>query len=293
MKLKHYPILLVPVCLATFVLRAMELILCIDPRSGYFTVGSVLPTVLNVFLVLATLLFATVLLTKRESKPTAVRLRRSSRTELILGIAAAMATVAFSLSRWLSLLFDKTVSAGDCFKSMEFLQVILGLGSAVFLIFYVTYPKQSAKQNLWRGMSLFLTGYTLLLLVVNFLDPDVAFSRAFGIYHIVFYGMAAAASVSFSKIMARLFGRKAFFFFTCMMTVMMALRLADTVLALIPENPYAIPESIFAAIADLLLTAFYLWQMKKLLKPVKKRKPQPEVPAEEPEPEEPAPEPQI
>lgn len=287
MKLKHYPMLLIPVCLVTFVLRALELILCIDPRSGYFTVGSVLPTVMNVFLLLVALLFATVLLTKRELKPTAVRLRRASRTELILGIAAAMATVAYALSRWLVLLFDKTVPLSDCIKSPDFLLVLLALGSAVFLIFYVTYPKVSAKQNLWRAMSLFLTGYTLLLLVRNFLDPDVAFSHAFGIYHVVFYGMAAAASVSFSKIMARLFGRKAFFFFTCMMTVFAALRLADTVLALIPENPYAVPETLFATVADLLLTGFYLWQMKKLLKPVKKRRPVEEAPAEE-EPSEPA-----
>ena len=147
-------------------------------------------------------------------------------------------------------------------------------------------------------MSLCLTGYTLILLVRNFINPDVAFSHAFGIYQIVFYGMAAAASVSLSKILARLRGRKAFFFFTCVMTVMITLRLADTVLYLIPENPYAVPANVFATVADLLLTLFFLWQMKKLLKPVKKRRPEteaetePEAPAEA-APETPAEEPQI
>ena len=64
MKLKHYPMLLIPACLITFVFRALELILYIDPRSGYFTVGAIMPSIFNVFLILVALLFASVLFTK-------------------------------------------------------------------------------------------------------------------------------------------------------------------------------------------------------------------------------------
>lgn len=286
MKLKHYGVALVPICLAAFLFRAMVLILAINPKTGYFVSGSVLPTVFDGFLILIALFFASVLFTKREPKPTAPRLYQAKAFDAVFGIAGSVLLVTSALYRAFSDLAAGSMLNQKIFTNPSLWQLLLSLLVAVFLIFFVTYPKRSAKQNGWRVMSLSLPFCYLFLLVTNFRDLDVVFSRAFGIYLISFYGVAAMAGIHFSKILARLFGRKGFTFFTCLMAVLTAVRLADAVLYLIPGNPYSIPMDIFGFSADLCITALMLSQMIKL---ILKRKKKPEeasiaetIPAEEP-----------
>ncbi len=286
MKLKHYGVALVPICLASFLLRAMELILAIDPRTGFFATEAILPWVFDGFLILATLFFTSVLFMKREPKPAAVRLYRASVFDTVLGILSSVLLVTSALFGLFRQIAGGTVTLDWSLFANSFLwELLLSLLTAVFLIFFVTYPKQTAKKNGWRVMSLSLTVYYIFLLVRNFQQPDVVFSRAFGIYLITFYGVAAASGINFSKILARLFGRKLFVFFTCLMAVISAVRLADTVLYLIPGNPYAIPMNLFGFFGDLCVTLLMISQMKKLM--VKRKKP---VSAEKPVSEEPAPE---
>ena len=273
MKLKHYTTLLGPACLFLFVLRAIELIITIDPVSKQFSTHSIFPTVFNVVLLLLALFFATVLFTKTEPKPATVRLARPSLFDVIIGVVSSMAMISSALFSLIFTVAEGSVPFNKIYTSGDFWQSVLAIGAAIFIIFYVTYPKRSVKKNLWRVLSLFLSGYTLCLLIRNFTDMDVVFSRSFGIYLIIFYGMAAAASISLSKIMARLIGRKTFTLFTCLMALFMALRMADTVLYLIPGNPYDIPCDLFTTVTDLLLTLLYLSQMKKLLKGKKRRRP--------------------
>ncbi len=281
MRLKHYGMALVPVCLAAFLFRAMELILAINPKTGYFVSGSFLPILFDGFLILIALFFLTVLFTKREPKPAVFRLYRASAFDTVFGIGGAVLLVSSALYRLFSDLAAGVVSLNQTILLAPGLwQLLLALLVAVFLIFFVTYPKRSAKQNGWRIMSLSLTVYYLFLLVCNFQDLDVVFSRAFGIYLITFYGVAAACSINFSKILARLFGRKLFIFFACMMGVVTAVRLADAVLFLIPGNPYAIPMDIFGFFADLCVTALMLSQMKKLMLK-RRKKPVEEAPSSE------------
>ena len=271
MRLKHYGMALVPLCLAAFLFRAMELILAIDPKTGYFVSGSFLPILFDGFLILIALFFGTVLFSKREPKPAVFRLYRATAFDTVFGILASVLLVTTALYRLFSELSTGMISLDQTMLSAPGLwQLILSLLVAVFLIFFVTYPKRSAKQNHWRIMSLSLTVYYLFLLVLNFQDLDVVFSRAFGIYLITFYGVAAACSINFSKILARLFGRKLFIYFACMMGILMAVRLADAVLFLIPGNPYAIPMDLFGFFADLCITILMLSQMKKLM--LKRRK---------------------
>ncbi len=276
MKLKHYGVALVPFCLAAFLFRAMELILAIDPKTGYFETGAWIPYVFDGFLVATAIFFATVLFRKREPKPAAVRLYRASLFDAVVGIAGAVLLVAAALFRLFSGISDGSVTVdGSLFLSAVFWRGIFAVLAAVFLIFFVTYPKKSAKNNGWRIMSLALTAYYLFLLLVNFQDLDVVFSRSYGIYLITFYGIAAAASINFSKILARLFGRKAFVLFTCLMAVMASVRVADAVLWLIPGNPYGVPMDLFGFLADVCLTVLLLSQMKKLMLKRRRRRPEP------------------
>jgi len=281
MKLKYYATALIPVCLVTFIFRAVELILCIDPRTGEFAADSRLPTVFNVALILFALIFATVLFARKEPKPVTVRLYKATLTDLILGIAAAMTMIASALFGLIQIFFQGPFSLGGLFGSSAFWLFLTAFCAGTFLIFYVTYPKRTVKQNLWKVLSLALTAHLLGLFITHFNDLDVVFSRAFGIYRIAYYGVAAMAAVSLSKILVRLTGRKTFLFFTCMMAVLMALRVADTVLYLIPGNPYSVSTNLLANAADLLLTLLFLSQMKKIMKGKKRRRrPEEELPPE-------------
>lgn len=272
MKLKHYGVALVPACLAAFLFRAVVLILAVDPKTGYFASGTVLPMIFDGFLGVVALFFCSVLLMRKEPKPTVVRLYRASVFDTIFGISGAVLLVTKSVFGLLSGISSGTVTVD---KSLlingAVWETVFALLTAVFLIFFVTYPKKSAKQNGWRVMSLSLTVYYLFLLVTNFQDLDVVFSRSFGIYLITFYGLTAAAGINFSKILARLFGRKVFTLFTCLAAVLLAVRLADAVLYLIPGNPYAIPMDLFGFGADACVTALMLSQMGKLMKRKKKK----------------------
>lgn len=272
MKLKHYGVALVPACLAAFLFRAVVLILAVDPKTGYFASGTVLPMIFDGFLGVVALFFCSVLLMRKEPKPTVVRLYRASVFDTIFGISGAVLLVTKSVFGLLSGIASGTVTVD---KSLlingAVWETVFALLTAVFLIFFVTYPKKSAKQNGWRVMSLSLTVYYLFLLVTNFQDLDVVFSRSFGIYLITFYGLTAAAGINFSKILARLFGRKVFTLFTCLAAVLLAVRLADAVLYLIPGNPYAIPMDLFGFGADACVTALMLSQMGKLMKRKKKK----------------------
>lgn len=276
MKLKHYGVALVPACLAAFLFRAVVLILAVDPKTGYFVSGTVLPMIFDGFLGVIALFFCSVLLTRKEPKPTVVRLYRASVFDTIFGIAGAVLLVTKSVFGLLSGIASGTVTADKTLLiSGAVWETVFALLTAVFLIFFVTYPKKSAKQNGWRIMSLSLTVYYLFLLVANFQDLDVVFSRSFGIYLITFYGLTAAAGINFSKILARLFGRKVFTLFTCLAAVLLAVRLADAVLYLIPGNPYAIPMNLFGFGADVCVTVLMLSQMGKLMKRKKKKAEEP------------------
>ena len=288
MKLKHYGMALVPICLAAFLFRAMELILAIDPKTGYFLTGSLFPILFDGFLILIALFFATVFFMKREPKPAVFRLYRATVFDTIFGIAGSILLVTTALYRLFSDLATGVLSLDKTLLTSPTLwQMILSLLVAVFLIFFVTYPKKSAKQNGWRIMSLSLTAYYLFLLVLNFQNLDVVFSRAYGIYLITFYGVAAACSINFSKILARLFGRKLFIFFACILGVLASVRFADAILYLIPGNPYAIPMDLFGFTRDICITVLMLSQMKKLMLKKKKKPVVEEVISEEVLPEEP------
>ncbi len=278
MRLKHYGIALVPICLAAFLFRAVELIVAIDPKTGYFVSGSVLPFIFDGFLILVSAFFCSVLLMRKEPKPTVVRLYRASIFDTVFGILGSVLLITAALYRFFSAVAAGTIALNKTLVVHPALwQLILAVLSAVFLIFFVTYPKKSAKQNLWRVMSLSLTVYYIFLLLMNFQDLSIVFSRSYGIYMICFYGIAAAVGINFSKILARLFGRKFFILFTCLMTVLMAVRLADGVLFLIPGNPYAIPFDLFGFLADGCITALMLSQMLKLMKKRKKKRPAEEL----------------
>lgn len=283
MRLKYYGMALVPACLAVFLFRAVELILAIDPRTGYFSTGALLPLLFDIFLIAVALFFCSVLFLKREPKPAVVRLYRASLFDTILGIAGSILLMASSLYNFLGdITIGRISSPAEALTAPSLWQLILAVLTAVFLIFFVTYPRKSAKQNLWRILSLSVTAYYLSLLIINFKDLDVVFSRAFGIYLITFYGLTAAASINFSKILARLFGRKPFILFTCLMTVLISVRFADAVLSLIPGNPYAISIDLFPFLGDVCITLLFLSQMKKLMIAHKRKHPAPQPEADSP-----------
>lgn len=272
MKLKHYGAALIPLCLAIFLFRAVEVILAVDPSTGYYTVGSVLPTVFHCFLFAAAcFLLSLMFVVRRESRSPAVRLYRASLFDLITGIAASVCIVAASLFRSLDEVFN---GAGiqKFWTRPSFYETLLALASAVFLIFFITYPRKSAKQNVWRLLSLAPVFWYLLRLVEQFQDLDTVFSKVYGIWQITLLGLIAAALMNFTKLLCGLSCRKSFVFFTFCSALILSLKVADLVLRLLPGNPYEIQIEMLPLAADLLITILLLSQCRKLIKGKRRQK---------------------
>lgn len=270
MKIKTYKRILPIACLAIFLLRMMEVRLVTDTATGAIKINSLPEILFNVVLALVALFFCSALFLKREPKPATVRLYRESKFDAVVGIGGALLTVTTGLFRFFTELTDGAFALNlQILKQPALWQLVLGVVAALFLIFYVTWPKISAKQDFWRILSLALTAYYMLLMVENFMNADVVFSHLYGVFTITFYGLAAAASVNLTKILCRLVGRRGLLICSSLAALVLSLRLSDAILSLLPGNPYGIPVSFFSLGADLCITLLLLSQVHKLTKKAK------------------------
>lgn len=271
MKIKWYKRILPPACLAIFLFRLLEVRMVTDSATGMVKVNSAAEILFNVVLALLALFFCSALFMKREPKPAAPRLYRENKSDAIFGIGGAVLTVTAGLFRFFSELTDGVFALDlKIFGQAAFWQLLLGVVSALFLIFYVTWPKVSAKQDLWRILSLSLTASYVTMMVDSFMNSDVVFSHLHGVFTVTFYGLAAAASVNLSKVLCRLTGRRGLLIFSNLSALVLSLRLADAVLYLLPGNPYGIEIALFSLGADVFITLLLLSQAYKLFKKVKR-----------------------
>ena len=271
MKIKMYKRILPIACLAIFLLRMMEVRLVTDTATGTIKVNSLPEILFNVVLALVALFFCSALFLKREPKPTAPRLYRENKIDAVLGIGGAVLTVTAGLFRFFSELTDGVfVLDLKIFGQAAFWQLLLGVISALFLIFYVTWPKVSTKQDLWRILSLSLSASYVMMMVDSFMNSNVVFSHLHGVFTVTFYGLAAAASINLTKVLCRLTGRRGLLIFSNLSALVLSLRLADAVLYLLPGNPYGIEIAFFSLGADLCITLLFLSQAYKLFKKTKR-----------------------
>ena len=266
MKLKHYGVVLIPACVATFVFRLVEVVLAVDPQTGYYRSGAILPMIFNLFMAALVIFFATMLfVTKKESHSAVIRLYKPSVFDNVVGIAASVALFAASLFELLENTVGYALSLSDLLSLWSLWQTLCALLAAVFVIFFVTYPRKTAKKPGWQIFSLGLMLYYLVLLLKSFATPDVVFSQAFGIYDVAFYGLTAAAALNLSKVLTGIHCRRMYTFFTFASALACALRLANAVLRVLPGDPYGIPMDLFPFVGDLLVTIFLISLAKKLI----------------------------
>ena len=138
MKIKWYKRILPPACLAIFLFRLLEVRMVTDSATGMVKVNSAAEILFNVVLAALALFFCSALFMKREPKPAAPRLYRENKSDAIFGIGGAVLTVTAGLFRFFSELTDGVFALDlKIFGQAAFWQLLLGVISALFLIFYV------------------------------------------------------------------------------------------------------------------------------------------------------------
>lgn len=267
MKMKRYGTVFVPLCAAAFFLRAFTVLDAVDPATGYYTGSSVLPTLLDVFLLLSTAFFATVCLFVRpEKKSWLPRWFRVSKSAAVCGVVAA-AGILFSAS--FRLLRAVTGAESFFFAGAEFALAAL---SSLFLIFYITSPRRRITRGGWQIAAIAPSLYELLRAVELFRDTETVFSRSFGVYRIVFLCLLSATAMSAMKLSCGIFCRRSTVAFAFCSGIFAAVQVGDVLLSLIPGNPCAVPFDAVDVFGDLALAAFYVLIAFRLTKAKRRRR---------------------
>ena len=275
MKTKHYIKLLAPISIFGFIFRILEIVFAIEPDTGYFVQGSVIPIIFNVYLILAILFFMSIVFTtKTEQKPVKNRFVKFSFKDNL----ATMLSAVFILSSSMQIFLNKYFIDGlltdyrVLFRDFSFYMIVAALLSALFLVQFATSPKLVCKSGFFTVLSLFVPIYYVLRLFIVFTDMSNIISHSYGTYTIVFLSFITLAFLNLSKVLAGSLCRKQLMAFSLCSVFMGAIHLAEFVMAFIPGNPYNISIDLLTYLADLFICLMLIMIFLKVSKKVKSAK---------------------
>lgn len=275
MKTKHYIKLLAPISIFGFIFRILEIVFAIEPDTGYFVQGSVIPIIFNVYLILAVLFFMSIVFTtKTEQKPVKNRFVKFSFKDNL----ATMLSAVFILSSSMQIFLNKYFIDGlltdyrVLFRDFSFYMIVAALLSALFLVQFATSPKLVCKSGFFTVLSLFVPIYYVLRLFIVFTDMSNIISHSYGTYTIVFLSFITLAFLNLSKVLAGSLCRKQLMAFSLCAVFMGAIHLAEFVMAFIPGNPYNISIDLLTYLADLFICLMLIMIFLKVSKKVKTAK---------------------
>lgn len=281
MKISYYIKLVAPIGLFGILFRLMEIIFAIEKDTAFYVRNSVIPTLFNIYCILATVFFLSALfLIAKEKKPSIGRLARLNLPEEIIALVAATLILASSAKTFLfSWLIDGTYrSFGDAVPSLEFFGLIFGLISAFILIQFATSAKQSLKRAADRLLLLALPIYFILKLFKLFTNIETILHHAYTSFRIISLAIIVLALVNLIKISVGACSRKYFTVFTLIAFFFTVMRLAELIISLFPDNPYNIDMDILDFGADLATSVFLLAMAYRLSKkPERKQKEEPRL----------------
>ena len=270
MKTKHYIKLLAPICVFGFIFRVLEIMFAIEPETGYFVTGSVIPLLFNIYIILAVLFFMSVIFfTKTEQKPVKNRFVKFTFTDNVFTMLSAVFILAGSLQTFVNKYFiDGTLTDFKVlFSDITFYTIVAAVLATFFLVQFATSPKSVAKSGFYTVLSLSVPIYYVLRLFVEFTDMSNILSHSYGTYTIVFLSFLTLAFINLSKVLAGSLCRKYLMAFSLCSVFMGAIHLAECVLAFIPGNPYNISINLLTYLADLficlMLVAIFMKVSKK------------------------------
>lgn len=275
MKTKHYIKLLAPISIFGFIFRILEIVFAIEPDTGYFVQGSVIPIIFNVYLILAVLFFMSIVFTtKTEQKPVKNKFVKFSFKDNL----ATMLSAVFILSSSMQIFLNKYFIDGllddyrALFRDISFYMIVAALLSALFLVQFATSPKLVCKSGFFTVLSLFVPIYYVLRLFIVFTDMSNIISHSYGTYTIVFLSFITLAFLNLSKVLAGSLCRKQLMAFSLCAVFMGAIHLAEFVMAFIPGNPYNISIDLLTYLADLFICLMLIMIFLKVSKKVKTAK---------------------
>lgn len=270
MKTKHYIKLLAPICVFGFIFRILEIMFAIEPETGYFVSGSVIPLLFNIYIILAVLFFMSVVFfTKTEQKPVKNRFVKFTFTDNIFTMLSAVFILSGSLQTFVTKYFidGSLTDVNVLFKDMSFYTIIASVLATFFLVQFATAPKSVNKSGFYTVLSLSVPIYYVLRLFAEFTDMSNILSHSYGTYTIVFLSFLVLAFINLSKVLAGSLCRKYLMAFSLCAVFMGAIHLAECVLSFFPGNPYNISIDLLTYLADLficlMLVAIFMKVSKK------------------------------
>ncbi|MGN0989177.1 MAG: hypothetical protein ACI4N6_02575 [Eubacteriales bacterium] len=274
MKAKHYLRLLAPLCIFGFAFRILEIIFAIEPQTGFYVNGSVIPTLFNVYVIIASLfLLSSIIFVKKETKPVRARLASFGKIESFVSLMSAVFFLSATMQQILLNIVSikKYSSFTDVLKDLEIYEFVVAVLAALFLVHLSSSPKKAIKNKFYIVISLACPLFCLLRLLEIFTDLSQILSRAYGDYSIIFLAASALAYMNLSKIIAGNRARKYMVGFGMTAVFFGGIRLADLVMRILPNDPYNISLDILMGFADVFSALFILVIVIKVIrKPVAK-----------------------
>lgn len=274
MKTKHYIKLLAPICAFGFIFRILEIIFAIEPDSGYFVAGSVIPLLFNIYMILAVLFFMSVIFfTKTEKKPVRGRFVKFTTIDNLFTMLSAIFILAGTLETFVNKYFiESTISNFKVLLTdINFYTMIAALLSTFFLVQFATSPKTVNKHGFFTVLSLSVPIYYVLRLFERFTDMSSILSHSYGTYTIVFLSFLTLAFINLSKVIAGSLSRKYLIAFSLCAVFMGTIHLAECIMSFIPGNPYNISINLLTYLADLFICLMLISILMKMMKKPKDR----------------------
>ncbi len=256
MKTKHYIKLLAPLCIFGFLFRILEIVFAIEPDTGYFVSGSVIPLIFNIYIILAVLFFMSVIFTtKKEQKTVKKRFVKFTFVDNIFTMLSAVFILAGSLQTFVTKYFiDGTLTdVTVLFKDVTFYSILSAVLSVFFLVQFATSPKSVSKHGFYAILSLFVPIHYVLRLFVEFTDMSKLLSHSYGTYTIIYLCFITLSFINLSKVLAGSLCRKYLMAYSLCAVFMGAIHLAECVMSFIPGNPYNISINLLTYLADLFI----------------------------------------
>ena len=254
MKVKHYAILLAPLCVVGAAFRFMEIIYAIEPESGFYVQHNPIPVIFNIISLIAALFFLSVLIfVPKEKKSINRRFSRILIIERIAMMTCSIVITASSLKNFLDKVLNQSryTSISVIFKDLDFYALIFSLLAAFFVVAYVTSPRKVMKSTFFKLISLSFALYYVIRLIMIFIDSSSLLSRAYGAYTILFLSFASLFFINFSKMLIGTPSKKFILAFGFSSVYFGCVRIADTILMALPKNPYNIQGNLLVYISDL------------------------------------------
>lgn len=270
MKVKYYTKMLIPLCFFGMVFRVLELLFAVDFEKSLYKMNSIIPTMFDTYAVIVVIFFATAcVLLPKSKREVARKFSKFSILETIVLIVAATLILAQGIKTFFFGTMEGSFATNisTFYKNIDFYMLLAAILSAVFLIQFGTYPKNTSKRSFWQFSALGLPLFYALNIFITFKSHGMSITRVYTSYEIVKAAAITLALMSFAKMMIGSFNKRAFITYVCASVFFTSIRSADLIVSFIGGNQYNVMVDILQVVCDI----FVCWMLLIFTKKANKR----------------------